>query len=290
MTQHFTRRRPTGRSPVNLVCMGDSAVPGRTGPHRAADTSGAVQSVDRAVGVLEILARDGEAGVSAIARELGVHNSTASRLIRALGDHDLVDRPGGNGKARLGIGLLRLAGATAAQLDLSTQAQPVCDQLAAELGDTVNVAILSGGVALNICQAQGSNTVSTQNWVGQHTVLHATSSGKVLLAYLDAGERNILLRRSLERFTKRTPTSARAIRTALKSVRETGWAQSVEEYEEGLNALAAPVRTHDGAVIAAISIAGPAYRLSPDQLPELATTVVAAASEISRRMGYSGSS
>ncbi|SDS61275.1 DNA-binding transcriptional regulator, IclR family [Microlunatus soli] len=246
-----------------------------------------MQSVDRAVRVLEILARDGEAGVTEIARELGVHTSTASRLIRALADHDLVDRPGGNGRARLGIGLLRLAGATAAQLDLSTQAQQVCDDLAAELGETVNVAILSGGVALNICQAQGSSTVSTQNWVGQRTVLHATSSGKVLLAYLDAGERNTLLRRSLERFTRHTLTSARAIRTALKAVRESGWAQSIEEYEEGLNAIAAPIRTHDGTVIAAISIAGPAYRLGAEQLPDLATAVIAAAEQVSHRMGYS---
>lgn len=238
--------------------------------------------------VLEILARDGEAGVSEIARHLGVHSSTASRLIRALEAHDLVERPGGNGRIRLGVGLLRLAGATAAQLDLSTQAQPVCDSLAAEVGETVNVAILSGGVALNICQAQGSSTVSTQNWVGQRTVLHATSSGKVLLAYLDSRERSTLLRGSLERFTEHTTTSVRALRAELKAIRAAGWAQVIEEYEEGLNAAAAPVRAHDGAVIAAISAAGPAYRLSPERLPDVAAAIAQAGADVSRRMGYSG--
>ncbi len=249
--------------------------------------NGRVQSVDRAVRILEMLAREGELTVGHVAAELEVHSSTASRLIDTLVVHELLERADrSSGTVRLAAGLLRLAGATASQLDLSTEAQPVCDALAAEVGETTNVAILSGDVAINVCQARGTRSVGMRNWVGQHTVLHATSSGKVLLAYLESHQRRRLLRPPLQRFTDATPCSAQELRPELATVRKQGWAQSVEEFEEGMNAVAAPVRGHDGAVIAALSAAGPAYRLSPERLPEVATTVMAAAHEVSTKMGY----
>lgn len=254
----------------------------------ADSTPGPVQSVDRAVRVLEILARQGEAGVSEIARELRVHPSTASRLISALLGHELVEHPGRRGKYRLGVGVLRLAGATAGNLDLTTQAQPVCDALAAELDETTNVAIVTGGVAVNVCQAQPSTAVATQNWVGQRTVLHATSSGKVLLAYMGKDERDELLSGRLARFTPHTLTSPADLHEELSAILERGYAYALEEYEEGLNAVAAPVRAHDGTVVAAISASGPAYRLSQERIPQVCDTVCQAAAEVSRRMGYSG--
>ena len=266
----------------NSAADGTAPVDARSAP------GGSVQSVDRAVRVLEILAEHGEAGVSDIARELGVHPSTASRLVGALLAHELVEQPDRRGKYRLGVGLLRLAGATAGQLDLTTQAQPVCDALAAELDVTTNVAIATGGVAINVCQAQPSRAVATQNWVGQRTVLHATSSGKVLLAYMPAEESDELLDGTLTGFTPNTLTSPAALRQQLHEVRETGCATAMEEYEEGLNAVAAPVRAHDGTVVAAISASGPAYRLSAERIPEVCEAVTRAAAEVSRRMGYHG--
>ena len=247
-----------------------------------------MQSVDRAIRVLEILAEHGEAGAGQIARELGVHASTASRLVGALVAHELVEQPDRRGKYRLGVGILRLAGATAGQLDLSTQAQPVCDALAAELEVTTNVAIATGGVAINVCQAQPSRAVTTQNWVGQRTVLHATSSGKVLLAYMPESELAEVLDRSLEEFTPHTLTSSVALRQQLRAVRENGYATAQEEFEEGLNAVAAPVRAHDGAVVAAISASGPAYRLPAEHLSVACEAVMRAAEAVSRRMGYHG--
>lgn len=252
----------------------------------SAGSLGSVQSVDRAVQVLEILAREGDAGVSEVARELGVHPSTASRLIGALLGHELVEHHGPRGRYRLGVGILRLAGATAGRLDLTTQAQPVCDALAAELDETTNVAIASGGMAINVCQAQGTTAIAAQNWVGQRTVLHATSSGKVLLAHMTGPEREEVLNRGLERFTPRTIIGAAALREELLAIRERGYAAATEEYEEGLNAVAAPVRAHDGTVVAAISASGPAYRLTLERLPEAGAAVARAGAEVSRRMGF----
>src|SRR5699024_3232666 len=238
-----------------------------------------VQSVDRAVTILKLLAEDEGLTVSEVAEQLDVHVSTASRLVSGLRAHDLVERSENSGGLRLGVGLLRLAGVMVSRLDIATYSQPVCDGLAAQVGETTNVAILDDDAAINVCQAQGPGTVAMQNWVGQRTTLHATSSGKALLAFLPERRRAGLLAGPLEEFT------SRALEQELAEVRERGWAQAVEELEEGLNAVAAPIRDHTGQVVAALSVAGPAYRLTVERLPQVARTVIRSAEEISRRLG-----
>ncbi|ASK64847.1 IclR family transcriptional regulator [Brachybacterium avium] len=248
--------------------------------------NGTVQSVERAAQVMEILAREGTAGVGEIARELGVHGSTASRLLAALEAYELVERDGDGGRSRLGVGVLRLAAATRNGLDLTAQAGPVCDALAEELGETVNVAVLRDGSAVNVYQAQGRRTVALHNWVGDRTVLHATSSGKMLMAHLSTTALEPLLEAPRERFTPATVTSAEALQRQFAEARERGWAVAIEEFEEGLNAAAAPIRGPEGEVIAAVSAAGPAYRLAAEELPRVAEALVRAAAEISRRLGH----
>ncbi|WP_351234301.1 IclR family transcriptional regulator [Streptomyces sp. NPDC002133] len=252
------------------------------------DRASAVQSVDRAVSVLESLARHGEAGVTEIADELGVHRSTAFRLLGVLENRGLVAQAKDRGKYYLGAGVLRLAGAAAVRLDISQQGVPLCRELADELGETVNIAVLDGSAAVNIAQARGHASVTTYNWLGRRTPLHATSSGKVLLAHGPATVRDEVLTGGLERFTERTVTSPQALRKQLAATTERGFATAVEELEIGLNAVAAPVRGHDGAVLGALSTSGPAYRLGEDRLPGLADRTAAAARELSRRLGHSG--
>lgn len=116
----------------------------------------AVQSVDRAVSVLEILARLGEAGVTEIADELEVHKSTAFRLLGVLENRGLVAQAKDRGKYYLGAGVLRLAGAAAVRLDISQEGVPVCRELADEVGETVNIAVLDDNAAVNIMQARGA--------------------------------------------------------------------------------------------------------------------------------------
>jgi DNA-binding IclR family transcriptional regulator len=124
--------------------------------------------------------------------------------------------------------------------------------------------------------------------VGQQTPLHATSSGKVLLAFAPAGVRASVLADPLERFTDATITDEAELKAALDRIRDVGWGSTVEEYEVGLNAVAAPVRGADGSVVGALSISGPAYRLAPDSFPDVAVRVVAAADDVSTRMGFFG--
>lgn len=256
---------------------------------RAAETGPAlVQSVDRALSILEILARRRDAGVTDIGKELGVHKSTAFRLLAVLESRGFVEQSEDRGSYRLGFGLVRLAGTITAQLDLTRQSRPACEQLAADLGETVNIALLDQGRAINVTQVRGAAAIASHNWVGQQTPLHATSSGKVLLAYAPAGVRASVLAASLERFTPSTITDAAALEDTLARTRASGWASTEEEYEVGLNAVAAPVRGADGSVVAALSVSGPAYRLAPGAFPRVAERVIAAADEISARIGFFG--
>lgn len=247
-----------------------------------------VQSVDRAIGVLEILARSGPATVSEIAGELGVHRSTAFRLLAVLEGRGLVEQLEERGRYQLGFGIIRLAGATTARLDLVRESRPVCERLAAELGETVNVAILDADAAVNVDQVRGPAAVTSYNWVGQRTPLHATSSGKVLLAHQPAARQAQLLDAPLERFTPSTLTDPAPLRAQLAEAVERGYAFTVEELELGLNAVAAPIRLYDGSVVGAVSASGPSYRLTPERVPAAAAAVVRAAAEISDRLGYPG--
>ncbi len=246
---------------------------------------GAVQSVDRALTILETLARSGEAGVTDLARGLDVHKSTAFRLVATLESHGLVEQTEDRGKYRLGVGLLRLAGATTARLDVVQEARPLCRKLAADTGETVNIAVLADRAALYLDQIAGSSALQPHNWVGQHIPLHATSNGKVLLGGLD-DERLTELLGSLPAYTDMTITRKSRLREEVERAREQGYAVAVDELEIGLTAVAAPIRNAHGDVIASMSVSGPTFRLGGDRVSEVVKQLVEAAEEVSHRLGW----
>src|SRR3954453_3992546 len=247
--------------------------------------AGGVQSVDRALTILTILARLGQVGVTEIATEIGVHKSTAFRLMSTLEAHELVEQTEERGKYRLGLGLVRLAGASSARLDVVQEARPVCRRLAAESGETVNVAVLSEASALYVDQVSGGSGLPSHNWVGQHIPLHATSNGKVLLSGLD-DERVAELLGTLSRYTPMTITRRTRLREELGEVRDRGYAVAVDELEEGLTAVAAPIRNAHGDVVASMSVSGPTFRLTDARVDDVVPLLVEASGEVSHRLGW----
>lgn len=248
---------------------------------------GLVQSVDRAITILEILARTDEAGVTEVARELGVHKSTAFRLIGTLEARGLVEQSDDRGKYRIGMGLVRMAGTSAARTDIVRAARPVCQQLAAATGETINIAVLIGSAALYLDQIAGEAALQPHNWVGQRIPLHATSNGKVLMAHLDPRLVDGFLSR-LEPYTSRTITRRATLNRQLAEIRDLGYATAVDELEEGLSAVAAPVRDAHGEVIAALSVSGSTYRMDAATMSATVEPLIAAATEVSFAMGWPG--
>ncbi|MFD6157123.1 IclR family transcriptional regulator [Nocardia sp. NPDC060256] len=257
----------------------DGEDPGRTA---------AVQSVDRALLVMEIIAKLGQAGVTEIAAELGVHKSTVSRLIAVLESRGYVEQLSDRGKYRLGFSIVRLAGSTSAQVDLVGQSQGACNALAAETGETTNIAVLDGNRIINIVEAAGTGSIALRSWVGQSCPAHATSSGKVLLSGLEPAVLRKQVGPKLEAYTEHTLTKVADLAAQLVAVRENGWASVREELEIGLNAVAAPVFDSNGMIVAALSVSGPSYRLGPDLFASTAELAIASAADISHRLGYFG--
>ncbi|MDH2390573.1 IclR family transcriptional regulator [Streptomyces sp. HNM0663] len=263
----------------NHIADGETAGPAPSG----------VQSVDRAVSVLEILAQRGEAGVSEVAAELDVHKSTAFRLLGALEARGLVEQTAERGKYRLGFGIVRLAGAVTGRLDITQQSRPVCERLSEEIGETVNIAVLQEHYAVNLYQVRGPGAVGTHNWIGKLTPLHATSSGKILLAHLPEKERtDVLAASGTQKLTPHTLIARTKLEKNLAEARERGYAVALEELEIGLHAMAAPIRSRDGDVIAALSASGPTYRFTEERIHGLGPVLIRGAEEVSRRMGYLG--
>lgn len=248
-----------------------------------------MQSVDRALQILELVATSGASGVSELATAIGVHKSTAFRLLGALESRDLVEQSTERGKYRLGFGLVKLARRVEVQFDLAGQARDLVERLSRDLGESINVAVLREHFVVNVVQSRGLASVVSQNWIGQLTPLHATSSGKVLLAYLDPVARATLIGRGLERFTPQTQTDPVALEKELVGVLEAGSATTFGELEVGLNAVAVPVRGEDGSVVAALSSSGPAYRVTPERIDVILDELRQAGDELSAKMGYWGS-
>lgn len=255
-------------------------------PDAAKPVTSTVQSVDRAISILEMLAHDGESGVTKIADELGVHKSTAFRLIAALERRGLVEQNVERGKYRLGVGILRLAGATTARLDVVQEARPLARALAAETGETVNIAVLSEGAALYLDQIAGTSSLQPHNWVGQRIPLHATANGKVLLSGLSAEQITAEVGQRFRAYTPTTITSLKKLLIDIDGVRAQGYAVVVDELEKGLTAVAAPLRNAHGDVIASLSVSGPTFRFDEERVKKAIHQVAEVADEVSERLGW----
>jgi DNA-binding IclR family transcriptional regulator len=250
------------------------------------ETGGSLQSVNRALTALELVADAGELGVSELGRQLGVHKATASRLAAVLAERGLLERDPLTERYRIGFGLVRLAGAAMSGLDLVRLSRPILETLAERAREASNLGVRSGDDVVYVDQISGSRSIVTVSWVGRRTPMHATSNGKVLLAFAEETDRDRVLAEPLETFTEHTITDPAELRHELDAVRTRGYAQAIEELEEGLNAVAAPVRQADGRVIAALGVSGPAFRMHAVDVPRLGLLTAEAAQAVSRQLGH----
>ncbi len=246
----------------------------------------AVRSVDRAAALLLALGdSQGEAGVTELARRLGLHKSTASRLLATLQRRGLVEQDGETGKYRLGLVVIRLAERAERTLDLRGIAMPELERLARLTRETTGLGVLEHDCLLTVAQADGPNLIAVGDWTGRTSPLHCVASGKVLLAALAEREVLRIARSGLVAHTDRTITELEPLLEELARIRRRGYATAIGEYEPGLNAVAAPVHDARGAIVAAVDIWGPAFRIPPRRMPELIALARETAAAISVRLG-----
>jgi DNA-binding IclR family transcriptional regulator len=246
------------------------------------------QSVDRAVRLLFALGEEPDGvSVSEVARRLELHKSTVSRLLATLEHHELVTQDAESEQFRLGPGFARLAATQEQDVALVPVLRPYLDSLARQTGETVNLAVLRGRDVFHLDQVDAGRYIASTNWAGGLSPVHATATGRVLMAFGPASVADAILAHDLPRMTDRTLTSAAELRRSLEVVRRVGHAVIVGELEEGLTAVAAPVFDGGGRVRAAVSVSGPSFRLVRARLPQVEADVAAAGRRCSEALGWS---
>lgn len=243
-----------------------------------------VQSVDRAVAILNALsARKGHLGVTELSNELDLHKSTIHRLLVSLKQGGLVERDAKSRKYRLGIRLVELGYSVLNSRGLPQVALPYLHYLADEVKEVTYLAVQDGDRALNVLQVPGPHLVQSVSWLGSGS-LHSTSTGKVFLAHMSEEDLNSFLGKGLPAKTKDTITDAGELRAELERVREQGFATNWEEDQEGINAVAVPIRKSDGTVIAAMGVVGPSYRLTREKATGFPAIMMGLAREVAQKL------
>lgn len=252
-----------------------------------------LQALDRGLAVLVHLARVNELGVSELARTMGINKSTIYRVLSTLKASGFVDQNPLTGKYALGIRAFEVGVAVANRLGLLEQASPEMEVLAQRFNETVNLAVLDGAEIIYLHKIESSEPLRLGLRVGTRVPAYCSALGKCLLAFLDSREfRNwsqlwMPNDGRLETFTPRTIATPLALADELDLIRRRGFALDDEEYKPGIRCLAAPVYNHLGQLVAAISLAAPAVRLTIERLnEEVGPAVVETARRISEHLGY----
>ncbi|HWE53800.1 MAG TPA: IclR family transcriptional regulator [Bryobacteraceae bacterium] len=246
-----------------------------------------MQVLDRTFQILDVLAQEGPVlGVTEIATRLGLHKSTAHRLIMVLESRRFLERDM-SGKCHLGSRVMQLGLAVLAQLDIAEVARPHLRRLVAETGETAQVGVVKEDDIVAIASAQSFRSLRLATTVGTRIPAHCTALGKSILAFSSRDVAASVLRKdAFKCFTPNTITSPARLRDELQRVRQLGYACDNEEWEKGLRCLSAPIRDSSREVVGAVGIAGSDIRLTENRTRMLAAAVISAASRISAGLGY----
>ena len=251
--------------------------------------SGGVQSVERALAIIEILDIHGELGIGEMSALLALEPSTVHRLVSTLRTRNYVLQNPENKKYRNGFKIFEIGSNVVRRLGLRRQAYPFMTELADRTGEAVNLAVRDGACVVYIDKIESQATIRVDLAVGKAMPLYCTGLGKVLLASLSDDDVSRLLGDGpFERYTEKTVTDPLRLRSQLKEIRERGFCIDDEEYVSGLVCVAAPVRGRNGSVLAALSIAVPKYRYleDPGRKDIIRDLVVSAARNLSESLGF----
>lgn len=253
-------------------------------------TGTGTQALDRGLDVLEVLSQEPEGLTPAgVAERIGLSRPTAYRILAALQRRGYV-RTGPNSTYRLGFRLAELSSQLLGGLELLQESRPYLNDLLDAAQDTVHLTVREGAEIVYVDKVESSSqSIRMASRIGGRGPVHSTASGKAILSHLpDAEVRAILALRPMEARTSRTLTDPERYLEHLKEVRLQGYAVDNIENEEGVICLAAPVFDYAGRVLGAVSISGPAFRMTPDRLERLASALLEHTHRISKAMGWRG--
>lgn len=224
-------------------------------------------------------------GVSELARELSFTKTNVHRLLRTLEANGFARRKGELGRYELTLKLWELSSRIVARIDVKEESASHLARLASLTQETVHLSIPDGMEVVYIDKIESVEPVRAFTKIGARAPIYCVATGKAMLAFMPP-DQIASLEGQLKAYTDRTITDIDALRQELAQIRRQGYAEYRAEWREGVNGIAAPIRDMNGSIVAAVGIAGPATRLTPNIFPRLAPLIVDAASAISRQLGY----
>jgi DNA-binding IclR family transcriptional regulator len=239
-----------------------------------------VGALKRGLLILDHLSASPLAAVSAseIARKMGIHRATALRLMNTLREAGYLEFGGRPGHYRLGPKGRPRQGSKPSLAALHVASIPILKRLAEETGETADLGVLYQGEVVLVQVAEGPQSVTVRQRVGDRRPAHLTSVGKMLLADLSEAELDDWIgERQLETRTSNSIASPERLRAELALIRQRGYSIDEQEYEIGLICIAAPVQDSSGATVAAVAVSGPSSRLTYHRIHDVIEKIRCAA-------------
>ncbi|QQO10937.1 IclR family transcriptional regulator [Breznakiella homolactica] len=248
-----------------------------------------VQSVDRALEILEIIAGPGgdELGITDIAAKIGLNKSTVYGLVNTLVNREYLEQNPDTKRYRLGIKLFEMGSLVQRRIDVRAEAKPYCQELSEKYDSTVHLAAFYDFEIVYIDKVDSPDAVVQYSQLGRRAPMYCTGVGKAILANIPESERELFYRNvELRSFTANTITTREDLEKELARIRERGYAVDDEEIQPGLRCVAAPIFDHLGRPSAAISVSKPLNRMNSQMQESIARDITGVAGQISRRIGY----
>jgi IclR family transcriptional regulator, KDG regulon repressor len=247
--------------------------------------SESIRAVERALDILMCFSStSSELTMTQISEKVGMNKSTVHRLLATLEAKRFVQRDPATGMYQPGNQLLQMAFLTLEKLDIKNIAAPYMKRLNEMHRETITLSILDDSDVVYSAVLESPQTVKLAAKPGQRLPAFCTASGKVMMAYSDEAVVRKFFDRGFHEYTKYTVRNSETFIHIFQLVRDRGFAYSEQEFEEGINAVAAPILDRNLRPIAAIAVAGPAYRLSVERMLEIGPSVAAAGKELSQEL------
>ena len=243
-----------------------------------------VAAVERAFRVLDALADGSDLGTNEIARRTGIDASTVSRLLATLASARYVEHVAASGRYRLSLRLVELGNAVLGRLDLRALARPHLEALVRVTGETATLSAPAEHDAVTVDFVHGSSAVQSVAQLGRPSIGHATAVGKVMLAFGAVA----LPADPLAGFTPRTITTRERLVEELGRVRRRGFAEARRSAEEGLAAIAAPVRDSRGELVGIVGLQGTASRFDAKAARGATPLLLDHAESLAAELGWRG--
>lgn len=246
-----------------------------------------INSVVKTFRTMECLLKEQECDLGYLSAELNYPKPTVRRILQTLCYLGYVEQDNKTSRYRPSLKFFSWGQLVSNRAQLLTVARPFMEELSDVTGETVNLGILDGIEVICVDKVPSKKALRQDQSIGSRTLSYCTAFGKVQLAFLPIEEQSILFsNKSLQGCTQKSIKTRSSLLKELSKIKKVGYATDDEEFTEGVRCVGAPIFNHASKIIAGISVAGPAFRMSSDKISQFTASVREAAEKISLSLGW----